>query len=211
MNVVFITSEAYPFAKTGGLADYSYSLPKALVKLGHTVTVFLPRYYCIDKSIFKCKLIDKPLDVPIGNGIRWSGIYYTEYLEGVNVYFIEHDEYYGRDGLYDYNGIAYNDNAERFIYFSRACLEAIVKLGIVPDIIHCNDWQTASVPLLLKTHYKDHPVFTKSKSVLTIHNVGYQGVFDKQTLHLLQLSDEYFVALHDVTLLQLYNSVQLQH
>lgn len=192
MNIVFITSEAYPFAKTGGLADYSYSLPKALAKRGHTVHLFLPRYYCVDKQKFQCTLIGKPLAVPIGSGTRWSGIYYTSYLEGVHTYFIEHDDYYGRDGLYDYNGVSYNDNAERFIYFCRACIEAIKQLAIVPEIIHCNDWQTACIPLFLNTHYANDDVLKKSKSILTIHNVGYQGVFGKEVLGLLQLSEELF-------------------
>ncbi len=192
MNIAFITSEAYPFAKTGGLADYSYSLPKALVKRGHTVNLFLPRYYCIDKNKFNCKLIGAPLAVPIGNGIRWAGIYYTDYLEGVHTYFIEHDDYYGRDGLYDYNGISYNDNAERFIYFCRACIEALKQLAIVPDIIHCNDWQTACIPLFLKTHYANDDIRKKSKSILTIHNVGYQGVFGKEVIELMQLPEVFY-------------------
>jgi len=189
MNIAFITSEAYPFAKTGGLADYSYSLPKALAKRGHTVHLFLPRYYCIDKNTFRCTLIGKPLAVPIGNGIRWAGIYYTDYLEGVHTYFIEHDDYYGRDGLYDYNGISYNDNAERFIYFCRACIEAIKQLAIIPEIIHCNDWQTALISLFLKTHYLHETILHNAKSLLAIHNVGYQGVFGKEVLQLMQLPD----------------------
>jgi len=192
MNIVFITSEAYPFAKTGGLADYSYSLPKALAKRRHTVHLFLPRYYCVDKQRFNCRLIGKPLAVPIANGIRWAGIFYTDYLEGVHTYFIEHDDYYGRDGLYDYNGVSYNDNAERFIYFCRACIEAIKQLAIVPEIIHCNDWQTACIPLFLNTHYANDYVLKKAKSILTIHNVGYQGVFGKEVLGLMQLSEELF-------------------
>lgn len=192
MNIAFITSEAYPFAKTGGLADYSYSLPKALAKRGHTVNLFLPRYYCVDKNKFNCTLIGAPLAVPIGSGIRWSGIYYTDYLESVHTYFIEHDDYYGRDGLYDYNGISYNDNAERFIYFCRACIEALKQLAIAPEIIHCNDWQTACIPLFLNTHYANDVVLKKAKSILTIHNVGYQGVFGKDVLVLLQLSEELF-------------------
>ncbi|MEW6526643.1 MAG: glycogen/starch synthase [Spirochaetota bacterium] len=190
MNIAFITSEAYPFAKTGGLGDYSYSLPKALAKRGHTVHLFLPRYYCVDKHRLECTLIGKPLPVPIGNGIRWAGIYYTSYLEGVHTYFIEHDDYYGRDGLYDCNGVSYNDNAERFIYFCRACIEAFKQLEIVPQIIHCNDWQTALIPLFLKTHYAQEPVVQKAKSILTVHNVGYQGVFPKEVLWLMQLSND---------------------
>ncbi|MCX8122693.1 MAG: glycogen synthase [Spirochaetes bacterium] len=192
MNIVFCTSEAYPFAKTGGLADYSYSLPKALAKRGHNVYLFLPRYYCVDKNKFQCKLTGMPLPVPIGNGIRWAGIYYTNYLEGIHTYFIEHDDYYGRDGLYDYNGTPYNDNAERFIYFCRACIEALKQLAIAPEIIHCNDWQTACIPLFLKTHYAHDNVLKNAKSILTVHNVGYQGVFGKDVLWLMQLTEEFF-------------------
>ncbi len=193
MNITFITSEAYPFAKTGGLADYSYSLPKALAKRGHTVNLFLPRYYCVDKIKYNCSLIDMPLAVPYNNGIRWSGIYKSDYLNTINVYFIEHDDFFGRDGLYDYHGIPYGDNAERFIYFNRATLEALKQLAIVTDIIHCNDWQTALIPLFLRTHYAHESIFKNTKSVLTIHNAGYQGVFPKDVLYYMQLSDEYFV------------------
>ncbi len=203
MNIAFITSEAYPFAKTGGLADYSYSLPKALAKRGHTVHLFLPRYYCIDKYRFQCTLIGKPLAVPIGSGIRWAGIYYTDYIEGVHTYFIEHDDYYGRDGLYDNNGISYHDNAERFIYFCRGCLEALIQLEIAPEIIHCNDWQTALIALFLKIHYKDNANFNNTRSLLTIHNVGYQGVFGKEVLHLLQIPD----TLYNPSNIEFYNNV----
>lgn len=189
MNIVFISSEAYPFAKTGGLGDYSYSLPKALSKKGYRVSLFLPRYYSIDKVKFRCRIIGKPLAVPHDGGIRWAGIYRSDYVDGMNVYFIEHDDFYGRDGLYEHNGIPYVDNAHRFIYFNRACLESLKQLAIVPDIIHCNDWQTAMVPLLLKIHYSNDTFFTRTKTVLTIHNVGYQGVFKNDILHTLQISE----------------------
>jgi starch synthase len=192
MNIAFATSEAYPFAKTGGLADDSYSLPRALARRGHTVAVILPRYYSVDKGKFGLEHVPPPLRVPLGPGEKWAAVFSSGHIPGVTTYFIEHDIYFGRDGLYDDGYEAYPDNAERFAFFGRAVLEGLKGLGFKPDIIHCNDWQTALVPVYRKTLYADDPFFRASATVLTVHNAGYQGVFPGDSLSWTQLGPDVF-------------------
>lgn len=159
MNIVFCASEVVPFAKTGGLADVCGALPPVLEKLGHNVIIITPRY--------KNSTIKTPTPmVRIGDNVK--------------VYFIEHQQYFGRDGLYgDTNG-DFIDNLERFSYFCHAALKLLKEIRFKPDIIHCHDWHTALIPILLKTNYllKD-PFFKNACSVLTIHNLAYQGIFPK--------------------------------
>ncbi len=192
MKIAFITPEAYPFVKTGGLADVSYSLPRALARKGHDVLLVLPRYYRVDKQKFSLKLIPGPLGVPLGTGEKWAGIYRSQYLPDVSAIFIEHDNYFGRDGLYDDGYQAYGDNGERFAFFCRASLQALVTLGFKPDIIHCNDWQTALVPVYLRIHYANEPFFRNAASVMTVHNVGYQGVFPAEMMECAMIGREHF-------------------
>ncbi len=190
MNIAFITSECYPFAKTGGLADVSYSLPRALAERGHDVRVFMPRYYAVDKEKFHLEMTGTPLGVPFGSGEKWAAVFESSHIPGVPVYFIEHDMYFGRDGLYDDGYKAYGDNAERFAFFCRAVMQALKDLHFTPDIIHCNDWQTGLIPVFLKTHYSKDPFFAGTASVLTVHNAGYQGVFPVESLYWAQLGPE---------------------
>lgn len=194
MKIAFVSSEAYPFAKTGGLADVSYSLPRALARRGHDVRLFLPRYYRIDKKRFNLRMIDSPLGVPLGFDEKWAAVFESFYVPEFITCFIEHDHYFGRDGLYDDGGAAYADNAERFAFFCRAALQAMKALDFAPDIIHANDWQTALVPVFLKTHYAGDPFFEGAASVMTVHNGGYQGVFPRDTYFLMQLGWELFTA-----------------
>ncbi len=192
MKIAFITSEAFPFAKTGGLADVSNALPRALARQGHDVRIFMPRYYMVDRKKYALQKIDSPLGVPFGPDERWAAIEKSGYLEGVTAYFIEHEEYFGRDGLYDDGRHAFHDNAERFIFFCRAVLQAVKAMGFIPDIMHCNDWQTGLIPLFLKTHYAADPYFASTASLMTIHNVGYQGVFHRDVFPLTRLGWEHF-------------------
>lgn len=190
LKIAFVASEAHPFVKTGGLADVAYSLPKSLAEAGHEVVLFLPRYYKVDRVRFECVPVGGPLGVPLGCTEKWCGVLMSRAIPGVRTIFIEHDSYFGRDGLYDDGYSAFSDNAERFTFFNRAVLQACMALGFDPDIIHCNDWQTALIPIYIKTLYRFSRFFKKTKSVMTIHNIGYQGVFDKNEIHWSQLGWE---------------------
>ncbi len=185
MNIVFISSEVAPFARTGGLGDVVGSLPKGLQRLGHKVSIFMPLYGRIRRDEFKLSPTGFQPSVPIGDKLV-TGLVYSANLPDtkIPVYLIEKEEYYNRDEFYvdPSTGRDYADNCERFSFFSRAVLETIKSIGIRPDVIHCNDWQSALVPTYLKSLYKDDDYFEDTLSVLTIHNVGYQGLFPKEDL-----------------------------
>ena len=159
MKIVLCASEVVPFAKTGGLADVCGALPPALEKLGHEVLIITPRY--------KTSNIKAPAPV-----VRIG--------ENVKVCFVEQNHYFGREGLYGEAGGEYQDNLERFAYFCHEVFQILKGIKFSPDIIHCHDWHTALVPVLLKTNYQHDPFFKNTRTVLTIHNLAYQGVFPKQ-------------------------------
>lgn len=176
MKILFAASEAAPFAKTGGLADVAGSLPSAIASLGHDVRLVMPRYRQVDRDRFGLKHA-AAFSVPID---RWKER--CDVLRGktdgdVTAYFIDKDIYFDRPGLYGTAGADYADNAERFIFFSRAVLELCLAVDFRPDIVHCNDWQTGLVPLYLKTAYREAAPLRKAKTVFTVHNLGYQGIF----------------------------------
>ncbi|OGF50263.1 MAG: starch synthase [Candidatus Firestonebacteria bacterium GWA2_43_8] len=184
LNILFVASEAVPFAKTGGLADVASSLPKALAKLGCTVKVIIPRYSKIDEIKYDLKFV---CDLPNGGAIKKSKLRGSP----VEFYFVEYDHYFGRSSLYSENGYDYIDNAERFIYFSKSVLEFARFSGFKPDIIHCNDWQTALIPVYMDTLRSD-PYFKDTATILTVHNMAYQGIFNKQTMYATGLPWNYF-------------------
>ena len=190
MKILMVTSEAVPYAKTGGLADVVSALSKQLKKHGHDVRIVMPRYYGITPDS-KTKL-DGAMGIPMGFGEIWTSIY-EDKLPGseVPVYFIENDELYGRDGVYGEFGEAYIDNCKRFTVLSRGAFQLCKKLDWYPDIMHSHDWPTALVPLYLNS-WEKNSYFTKTASVLTIHNLGYQGWFPKDDIHYLQLKWEEF-------------------
>ncbi|HBT77546.1 MAG TPA: glycogen synthase GlgA [Planctomycetaceae bacterium] len=178
MNVLFATSEAVPFAKTGGLADVSASLPQALAELGHTVSVFMPAHRCVFHSGLPLTNREIDISVPIGNktmfGTLWEGR-----LPGGDVpyYFIRQDRYFDRETLYSRQGEDYADNCERFVFFCRAVMESVERLQMKVDVLHSNDWQTGLLPAYLKLMYGSRPRFHDVASVHTIHNLAYQGAF----------------------------------
>lgn len=184
MNIVFAASECVPFSKTGGLADVVGALPKALAALGHTVSVYLPRYK--QTQIADPKTLLPSITIPFDDQYRFCSILDGGRHSGVQFYFIDYPPFFDRDGLYGTSAGDYPDNAERFSLYSRAVLEACKSLG-VPDIFHCHDWQSALVPVLLRSNYADDPVFQNTATVFTIHNMGYQGIFPPDTLPLLML------------------------
>ncbi|HBM14943.1 MAG TPA: glycogen synthase GlgA [Lentisphaeria bacterium] len=194
MNIVWVTSEAAPYAKTGGLADVSAALPKALSERGHKVSVIMPYYPQVFKDLTaKTSLRYELLGVPFGWTEEWAQVREHKISDNLSFFFIAYDLYFDRPSLYDFQGTEYGDNAARFIFFSRAAMQAVLALDLKPDILHCNDWTSAFCNIYLKTPlYWDFDNFKNCKSVITIHNIGYQGVFDKNNLFLSGLGWEYF-------------------
>ncbi|MGC8502666.1 glycogen synthase GlgA [Desulfurella sp.] len=186
MNVVLVSSEVFPFSKTGGLADVAGALPKALAENGLKVSVFSPLYKSIDKTNLSLLL---NLNVDFNAQLIKTNIYHT-LKDRCDFYFIENEAYFNRDHLYGIGAIDYEDNALRFGFFSKAVLEILKALKINPDIIHSNDWQSALINVYLKLFYKD--IFAKTKTVFTIHNLGYQGIFDKSYINNLGLPWDVF-------------------
>src|SRR3954471_21941442 len=189
MNVVFAASECVPFSKTGGLADVVGALPKALAALGHNVTVYLPRYR--QTKLDSPKTVLPSVTIPFDDQYRFCSVLDGGKHSGVQFYFIEYPPFFERDGLYGLSTGDYPDNAERFAMFCRAVLEASKILG-VPDVFHCHDWQTALIPVLLRTNYVGDPAFRNVPVVFTVHNIGYQGLFSDDVLPLLGLPWELF-------------------
>jgi len=204
MRILFVSSEVYPYAKTGGLADVSYSLPKTLYELGHDVRVMMPKYRHVQKVQPNLTHTIHNLNVPVSNQLETCDLYQSCFDDfknstqcddrNVPIYFIGHDEYFDREDLYQSEQGDYEDNAARFIFFCRAVVEVVKKIGFRPDIIHCNDWQTALIPVYLKSLYHGDPFFDSTGCVFTIHNMGYQGQFWHFDMHLIGLGWEYFTA-----------------
>jgi starch synthase len=190
VNVLFAASEAAPYAKTGGLADVAGSLPAAIASLGHDVRLVIPRYRSVDPERFGLRHVAQFI-VPLGSWKERCDLYEAK-PGGITVYFIGKDIYFDRPGLYGSARADYLDNAERFVFFSRAVLELCGVTGFSPDIIHCNDWQTALVPLLLARAYPGRPEFERTRTALTIHNLGYQGIFWHWDMRLLDIGWDVF-------------------
>lgn len=175
-NVCFVSSEVAPFAKTGGLADVSGALPKYLERHGCDVRVFMPFYGSIDTSRYQFHVVDFLQDLVMRLGeetITYRVL--TTRLPGseVDVYLIDCPRFYGRGSIYTNDA----DEHLRFVLLSRAAIECCQRMGWQPDIFHCNDWQTALIPLYLRTVYSWDRLFSRTRTVLTIHNIAYQGVF----------------------------------
>jgi len=189
MHIAFAASEGVPFSKTGGLADVVGALPRALAALGHQVSVYLPRYR--QTKLADPATVVRSITVPFDDKYRFASVVTAGSQGGVKSYFVEYPEFYDRDGLYGTPAGDYPDNAERFALFSRAVLETSKILG-VPQVFHCHDWQSALIPVLLRTVYAEDPAFAGVGTVFTIHNMGYQGLFPPETLPLLMLPWDLF-------------------
>jgi len=178
VRILIATSEVVPYAKTGGLADVCGALPVALAQLGHQPAVIVPGY----RQAWSCGMSLEPLGIdfviPVGSKTM-AGHLLRGRLPGseVPVYVVRQDEYYDREGLYGEGGKDYSDNCERFVFFSRAVLEAIRLLELEVDLIHANDWQTGLVPAYLKIEYQKVPRYRQVACLFTIHNIAYQGQF----------------------------------
>jgi len=192
MNIVFVASEAAPLAKTGGLADVAGSLPHALKRLGHDVTVIMPYYRRqIRASGVKIRALKQSVPIWIDGMDRIAPLHEAK-VNGLRFILVEQDDFYDREGLYGPSGGAYSDNLLRYIFFNRVALEAACLLKRPVDIFHCHDWQTGFIPMLLKAQYQHQPRIANAKTVFTIHNLAYQGVFPSFWLHRLGLPVESF-------------------
>lgn len=167
MNIVFCASEVFPYAKTGGLADVCGSLPIALSEAGVKVKIFLPKYRCIDEAKFRVEAVT-------------PGLFKASGRHNMDVYLVDNPDLYDRDGLYGDGSGDYGDNFERFDYFCRQTLETLKLQGDPVNVIHCHDWQTGLIPVYLKFAYAQDNFFENTKTVFTIHNLAYQGLFPKE-------------------------------
>ncbi len=178
MRILFVASEGLPFSKTGGLADVVEALPKALVAQGREVAVVLPRY----RETKATAVVMPSLTIPMGGArLRFPAIADGTLLNGVRYFFVDDPAYFDRDGLYGSRRGDYPDNAERYAEFCRAAIE-VAKHIWPADLMHCHDWQTALVPVLLRTSYSDDPFVKDIPVVFTVHNMGYQGQFPREVL-----------------------------
>ena len=191
MKIAFISSEAVPYAKTGGLADVAGALPKALEKLGCEVKLFIPKYSRIDeiKNGLHYNWEIGEIRIKINNEIRSVHLHQGK-IPGSNIEInlIDCPYYFFRNAIYTNDF----DEDERFILFSKGVIEVIDKLGWSPDIIHCNDWQTGLIPLFIKDNYKGYKIFNRTATLFTIHNIGYQGIFPKKSLLKADIDPGYF-------------------
>lgn len=187
-KILFVASEGVPFIKTGGLADVVGSLPKCFDKKEYDVRVILPKYACI-KEIFKKELkykLDFYMDMSWRN--QYVGVWEIEY-EGVHFYFIDNEYYF--HVLTPYSDIV--NDAEKFVYFSKAALSTLPQIDFKPDVIHCHDWQTGLVPVFLDHFRKNNAFYQGIKTVFTIHNLRFQGIIDKNRARdIISLPEEYF-------------------
>jgi starch synthase len=186
MEILFVASEVAPWSKTGGLGDVAGALPRALAARGHAVSVVTPRYGSIDPRAHRLERLHRTLDV--------HGEATTLWTSGgpAKVYFVEHERYFGsRRGLYS-DGHDYADNAERFAHLCRTALALPAALGLRPRIVHVNDWQTGLVPFLLRHEHSRDPALAGARTVVTIHNLAYQGIFSKHVVPALGLPWDVF-------------------
>jgi starch synthase len=175
MRVLFAASEAVPFVKTGGLADVIGSLPRALQRAGADVQVVLPKYNCINTSKHDITPTGLGAEAPLNGSVEWAGVW--ECKRDVTYYFIDNPRFYDRPHPYQENGSDYSDNAERFIFFSRAVLELCHRFDVRPDVIHCHDWHTALIPVFLRVKKFFFAGKPPVATIFTVHNAGYQGRF----------------------------------
>lgn len=180
LNICFVASEVAPLAKTGGLADVAGALPHHLLQRGHDIRLFMPLYSSIDRQRLNCVAIDHARDIQV----RFRDQTYSYSLlasqlpNGVPLYLVDCPQAYARNSLYTSDA----DEHRRFLILQRAALDGCQRLGFAPDIIHCNDWHAALLPLLLKTSYTWDRLFSGTRTLLSIHNIGYQGQFPLDTL-----------------------------
>ncbi|HEX8137033.1 MAG TPA: glycogen synthase GlgA [Pyrinomonadaceae bacterium] len=192
LRVLFVASECAPYAKTGGLGDVVAALPKALRRLGHDVRIILPLYGSIDRARFGI-IPEGTSCVHMGGGEEnWIGVHSGVLDREVPVWFVDYERFFGRPGIYDYAGKEYPDNAFRFALLSKAALQICKDRQFIPDIAHAHDWPTALVPVFLNTWDRVLSPLSSTATVLTIHNIGYQGIFHRSAYPYIGVGGEYF-------------------
>ena len=200
MKVAICSSEIYPFAKTGGLADVAGALPKALAGLGVETCAIMPLYKVVNREKWGLKKTGKTVSAKM-DGRDVEAVLWEAALPGAmggagqpaaRAFFVEVPKYYDRDVLYGTPKGDLPDNAERFIYFSKIIPEVLKAMDFQPDVVHANDWQTGLTALYLKTLHADDPFFSETGTIFTVHNLGYQGKFWALDWHLVGLGPEYF-------------------
>lgn len=184
LKVLYLTPEAVPFAKTGGLADVAGALPEALHQMGIDVRLILPCYRAVLEKQHDLERFDSSFWLQLGDAFLETRVLGSRTPQGVPVYFIEREDLFDRPNLYGNNQGDYYDNCERFTFFAHAALQGIQTLSFRPDIIHCHDWQTGLVPALLQGPYRAEDFFSRTRTVFTIHNIGYQGLFPPAKLRI---------------------------
>ena len=192
LRVLFATPEAVPFAKTGGLADVAGALPKYLQPLGCNLKLVMPYYRMVKNRGLPIRSLGEELEVTVGGETLKADLYQADLDQEIPIYFIGREEFYDREYLYGTPKGDYFDNAERFIFFSKAALLLCRYLGFSPDIIHHHEWQTGLIPAYLRSIYREDPHFSRTATVFTIHNIAYQGLFKKEKFWLTDLPQEMY-------------------
>ncbi len=192
MKIAMVASEVVPFAKTGGLADVAGALPLALEDCGCEVIIVMPRYKCVTDAKFRISRVSKDISCSVVG-------------KKIKVYFIENDLYFNRDGLYMDKRTDYKDNLERFAFFCRRTLDLLKEINFAADILHLHDWQSSLVAVYLKNLYAKQAFYSRMKSILTIHNIGYQGLFPGDDFAKLGLDESLF----NISGLEFYNRINL--
>jgi starch synthase len=197
LRIVMLAAEAAPFAKVGGLGDVVGALPKALESLGVKSTILIPAYRNLktgNSAVRSCRAISG-FDVPMAS-FREPAEVYQARMEGADadVYMIGSRKYFDREGIYDdpAAGEGYPDDMERFLFFMKSAMELILRLRAPVDILHCHDYHSALIPGLLQTVYRENPFFSGVGTLLTIHNVAYQGIYSKEALGYAGIAPEHF-------------------
>lgn len=197
MKILVVSSEGVPFAKTGGLGDVVGALPKALSRLGHEIKVFIPRYGKLSAGYNHFQRLDLTATIAVGDKRHQLAIEFCRDKKlPLEFFFVQNSRFFERDELYvdKDSGTDYSDNDERFIFFCRATLETVKVLKWKPDIIHVHDWQAALIPAYLKLSCADDSFFENTRTVLTIHNLAYQGTFAGERFPITGLPQEQFYA-----------------
>lgn len=176
MKILYVSSECSPFIKTGGLGDVAGSLPQKIKEIGEDIRVVLPLYSSIEKQYKDKMKFIKDIKVQLSWRSAYCGIFELEY-ENITYYFIDNEQYFKRNNIYgEY------DDGERFAFFSKACLDILPNIDFLPDVINCNDWQTGLVPVYLKLNFYNNDFYRNIKTVFTIHNIAYQGIYNRDIL-----------------------------
>ncbi|MFP4458632.1 MAG: glycogen synthase GlgA [Candidatus Zixiibacteriota bacterium] len=195
-QVVLVSAEVFPFAKAGGLADVMGTLPKDLAQKGIEPIIFMPLYSWVKRDKYGIKKIeDCKIDIDTPDGIKSAELYQSVLPNtNIQIIFVYNHHYFDRDGLYNdpETGLAYPDDGERFTFFSRIVPIAIKKLGLKPQVIHCNDYQTALIAVYLKKIYNDDEILGDTKFVFSIHNLAYQGIYEPSILDYVHLGYQDF-------------------